>query len=138
MVAYSFAPQFIEPVATLNKLQTVRGFRKRHALPGEAIQLYTAMRTKFCRKLVTPDPICRDVRHIRIALDTAHPLLISAIVVEGVALDDEEIEEFAEADGFGALLFDGWARRRMGQFWFKHHQWNIFEGVVIRWTTQNG
>lgn len=133
MVAYSFAPQFVEPVSTLRKLQTVRRPRKRHALPGEPVQLYTAMRTRHCRKLVMPDPVCLDVRHIRIEISTGSPLLITSIDIEGVPLTDDEIENFAVADGFGAELFDGWARRRMGDFWVKHHPWNRFEGVVIRW-----
>lgn len=133
MVAYSFAPQFVEPVSTLQKRQTVRGNRKRHARPGEAIQLYAGMRTKYCRKLVTPDPICVDVRDISIAVSIQHPLLIASIEIAHVPLDDQEIENFAVADGFGGALAEGFARRRMGEFWLKHHPWNGFVGVVIRW-----
>lgn len=138
MVAYSFAPQFIEAVSTLRKRQTVRGLRKRHAVQGEGIQLYTAMRTKFCRKLVTPDPLCLDVRHIRIDLNSGHPALIAGIAIEGVPLSDADIEDFAVADGFGSALADGFARQRMGQFWLRHHEWNAFEGVVIRWEPRHG
>ena len=138
MVAYSFAPQFIEPVCTLKKRQTVRGLRKRHAQPGEAIQLYTAMRTRHCRKLVTPDPVCLDVRHIRIDLNTKHGLLIAGISIEGVALDDDDIERFAVADGFGSALSEGFARQRMGEFWVSRYEWAAFEGVVIRWEPRVG
>lgn len=133
MVAYSFAPQFVEPVSTLKKRQTVRGNRKRHALPGEPVQLYAGMRTKYCRKLLTPDPICLDVRHISIGLDSRSTLLISSIEIEGVPLDFDEIEAFAVADGFGGPLAGGFARRRMGQFWLSKYEWARFDGVVIRW-----
>jgi hypothetical protein len=91
------------------------------------------MRTKHCRKLVAADPICTDVRHISIGFDTRSPLIIASIEIEGVALDDAEIEAFAVADGFGGALADGFARRRMGSFWMKQYPWATFEGVVIRW-----
>ncbi len=133
MVAYSFAPQFVEAVSTLKKRQTVRGDRPRHARAGEPVQLYTAMRTKQCRKIVTPDPVCVDVRQIRIDLDSRSPLLITAIEIEGRSLNDREIEEFAVADGFGSSLAVGFARRRMGEFWVRNHSWSAFIGWVIRW-----
>jgi len=138
MVAYSFMAQFAEPIVTLQKLQTVRGNRKRHARPGEPMQLYTAMRTRQCRKLLNVDPICRDVRDIMIGLNSRHPLLIEAISIDGMALDDSEIEDFAVADGFGGALAEGFARRRMGEFWVRHHEWNRFQGVVLRWTPTIG
>jgi hypothetical protein len=133
MVAYSFKARFAEPIVSGEKRQTVRGERRRHARPGEAVQLYTAMRTKLCRKLLTPDPICIDVRHIEIGIESRHPNIITDIVIDGVALNDQEIEAFAIADGFGSALAAGFARRRMGGFWLRHHEWNAFKGVVIRW-----
>lgn len=45
MVAYSFRPQFIAPIQSGAKRQTVRGLRKRHAHVGELVQLYTARRS---------------------------------------------------------------------------------------------
>lgn len=133
MVAYSFKPQFVEPIATLTKRQTVRSERKRHARPGEPIQLYTAMRTRHCRKILSADPICLDVRPIRIHLDSLNPHLISSIHINEIPLDDAEIEAFAVADGFNGALAHGFARRRMGEFWLQNHDWNGFVGVVIRW-----
>ncbi len=55
----------------------------------------------------------------RSALDSRSPLIIASIEIEGVALDDAEIEAFAVADGFGGALADGFARRRMGAFWIE-------------------
>lgn len=133
MVAYSFRPQFAEPIVALQKRQTVRGHRARHARPGEAMQLYTGMRTKQCRKLLAIDPVCLDVREVVIGLNSRHPLLIDAISIDGIAQDDAQIEAFAVADGFGGALAEGFARRRMGEFWVRHHDWSRFHGVVLRW-----
>ncbi|AJP73146.1 hypothetical protein [Sphingomonas hengshuiensis] len=131
MVAYSFAPMFAEAVASLAKRQTVRAFRKRHARPGEALQLYTSMRTRSCRKLLAVDPVCVDLRHILIAHGALQPLFIS---IEGRDLDRDEIEAFAIADGFGGGAEpDGLAADRMADFWLRHHGAESFGGVVIRW-----
>lgn len=133
MVAYSFRPQFAESIERKIKRQTVRGERNRHARPGEAMQLYTAMRTKHCRKLLTPDPICLDVRHVAITIESMRSEIITSIEIEGISLNPDEIEAFAVADGFGSALADGFARRRMGEFWLRYHEWMTFIGVVIRW-----
>ncbi|MGB3317482.1 MAG: hypothetical protein WBA75_00455 [Sphingopyxis granuli] len=133
MVAYSFKAQFAEPIVAGTKRQTVRGDRRRHARAGEAVQLYTAMRTKHCRKILTPDPICVDVRAIEIGISASDPMIIAECAIDGIRLSDEEIEAFAVADGFSGALADGFARRRMGEFWLQNHEWNAFKGVVIRW-----
>lgn len=136
MVAYSFKPQFEEPIATLAKRQTVRGHRRRHARVGEPMQLYCGMRTRHCRKILTPDPVCTALLTIRIDLDKRHPEMIVAMQIDGGWLSDAEIEDFAVADGFGSGLADGFARRRMGEFWIEEHDWNGFMGALIRWEPQ--
>lgn len=136
MVAYSFAPQFVDPIQARTKLQTVRGNRRRHARPGEAVQLYTGMRTKQCRKIIDFDPICVGLTDIRIIVDPAHSLLISDMAIDGHYRTVDEMEAFARADGFAADA-EASALRRMGEFWVKAH--NIkgdffrFDGVCIRW-----
>lgn len=136
MVAYSFAPQFVEPIASQHKCQTVRGLRKRHARVGERIQLYTAMRTRHCRKIIEADPLCIAVDDIWMWIEYRSPELVKAISINSVPLCDDEIEAFAVADGFGGALVDGFARRRMGAFWVEKHLDGAlgmeFEGVVIR------
>lgn len=131
MVAYSFSPQFREAVATLAKRQTVRAHRKRHARPGEALQLYTAMRTKQCRKLVDVDPICTRVRPIKI-LTTANPLLGCVITLDGEVLSAPEAEAFARSDGFVPAANKP-AARAMAAFWIERHGASLFSGVVIEW-----
>jgi hypothetical protein len=141
MVAYSFAPQFVAPIEARTKLQTVRGHRPRHARVGEPIQLYTGMRTKQCRKLIDPDPTCIRVWDIRIAVDAAERCLIGAITLDGALLTRDEMEAFAQSDGF-VVDDDAPALRRMGEFWLKAHarlgQEFVFDGVCIRWGWPHG
>lgn len=141
MVAYSFAPQFIEPIHARTKLQTVRANRRRHARVGEAIQLYTAMRTKQCRKIVDVDPVCIRLWDIRIAVDASERRVIGAISLDGALLDRDEMEAFAQSDGFAADA-DSSALRRMGEFWLKAHAHLgpdfLFDGVCIRWGWPHG
>lgn len=132
MVAYSFQAQFADSIADLTKRQTVRGYRKRHARPGEALQLYTGMRTKYCRKILPVDPVCLDLRHIVLAF--AADDAVSQIELDGRMLCRDEVEAFAAADGFGPV--DGSARLRMGRFWNRAERLNSWAGVVVRWTPQ--
>ncbi|MFW5497739.1 MULTISPECIES: hypothetical protein [unclassified Maridesulfovibrio] len=122
MVAYSFKLQFAEDVESGKKKQTIRADRKRHARPGEAVQLYTGMRTKKCRKLVDPDPICTAVRDIEIAsiYDFAD------VRVAGVNLvGAERLTAFALADGFDSI--DEFVA------FFKKEHGLPFRGVLVEW-----
>jgi hypothetical protein len=149
MVAYSFAPEFRPQVAALIKRQTVRAHRKRHARPGEPVQLYAGMRTKHCRKLVDTDPLCTAVRPIEIHLNNLIDELVASIAIDGRPLNRDEIEAFAVADGFSPEVFE-WsdtrrralgrdlqalrtARANMGLFWLLTHGECRFEGVVVTW-----
>lgn len=129
MVAYSFQTQFAAPIAALEKRQTVRGYRKRHARPGELVQLFTGMRTKHCRKILAADPVCVDVRHVLLAF--AADDAVSQIELDGRLLCGDEVEAFAAADGFGPA--DGEARLRMGRFWNRSGPICSWAGVVIYW-----
>lgn len=58
MPAYNFQKQFAPLVESGQKRQTIRAIgKRRHARPGESLQLYTGQRTKACRKLISPDPV---------------------------------------------------------------------------------
>ena len=131
MVAYSFKKQFIPMIETGEKRQTVRADRRRHARPGEAVQLYFGMRTKQCRKILTPDPICERLGKINIWVDSVM-LACCTILVDGEVLDDQQVEQFAWADGFRKYQ-DKSAYEMMMQFWFNEHGPGWFDGVVIYW-----
>ena len=65
MPAYNFQKQFAPLVESGQKRQTIRAIgKRRHARPGESLQLYTGQRTKACRKLISPDPECVSVQAV--------------------------------------------------------------------------
>lgn len=142
MVAYSFNKIFVPQVEGLTKRQTVRAHRKRHARLDEPVQLYTGMRTRHCRKLVSPDPICSKVDHIALEILAQS---LRWIEINGIRLRDKELEDFAVADGFApswhadnlprGYTFKGgvMARDLMAIYWAEVHGAGVFEGAVIYW-----
>ena len=131
MVAYSFKKRFGPPILAGTKAQTIRADRKRHARPGEELQLYTGMRTKHCKLLGRPT--CVDVVPVRLGFHRIFgPLNFYA---GGAHLSVDEMEAFARADGFGE---SGFAVLDMAAFWFATHLPEAdaidFHGVLIRWT----
>lgn len=145
MVGYNFQPLFEPQIRNLSKRQTVRAPRQRHARPGEPIQLFCDQRSRHCRKLVSPDPICVRVRSIEIHV--SEMIGIASITIEGIPLHRDEIELFARADGFspdslqglrvdGHLINGKTARNNMGRFWLYKHGAGRFEGVIIQWEPQ--
>lgn len=143
MVAYGFKKQFIEPILSglgnyewidgqipRPKLQTIRAIgKRRHARPGETIQLYTAMRTKQCRKL--GEARCVSVQNIRIMLHAAW----IKVGTDAPISDPEELADFARRDGFAdwGEIFD---------FWQKEHgelaRLGPWVGVLIKWEPIHG
>lgn len=107
MVAYNFKAEFANAVTAGRKLQTIRAPRAtRHARPGEPIQLYTGMRTKACRKLLTPDPKCVAVLPVEISGN--------GLLLDGVRLFGDQLTAFAIADGFPTVeAFEAFFKRRM-------------------------
>lgn len=137
MVAYGFKAFFAPQIEAGVKRQTVRSERKRHARPGEAIQLYQGMRTRQCRKLI-PDPPCTAVDRILIV---RAGMEIVDIEINGMRLTVDEIEDFAASDGLALThvshvpgLGHRYARFNMGTFWAKNHpDVTAFQGVAIHW-----
>jgi len=140
MVAYSFKARFAEPIIALTKRQTIRANgKRRHARPGETLQLYTAMRTKQCRKLIKTDPICESVTPVRLSFSLECGPLI--FVVGDHQLSCQEMDELAEADGFDGSNTGFNAVMDMTAFWFENHGKGKdlieFEGVLIKWRPVN-
>lgn len=122
MVAYSFKARFAPPIQAGTKRQTIRADRKRHARPGEEVQLYTGMRTRSCR--LVGRATCTAVRRVRIEIGE-----VSLVQVDGVHIYD--LDAFARSDGF-----EGWAD--MVAFWRSEHPTSdadrlSFSGVMIEW-----
>ena len=98
MVAYSFKKRFADLIVDGRKCQTIRAHRRRHALPGERVQLYVGMRTKQCRKIID-DPLCLKVANIGIWVPTK--LEPAAIIQDGKR--SYVTTDFAVADGFESV-----------------------------------
>lgn len=147
MVAYGFKPFFSSQIESGSKRQTVRRDRPRHARPGERVQLYQGMRTKYCRKIV-PDVVCTSVLPIEIAISDLLDELVASIIVDGIHLRRDEVEAFARLDGFApellgekfpAKLSGRSARETMGRFWIANHPGvTKFTGVLITWQSEAG
>lgn len=73
MVAYNFQSRFAGPIKRGEKSHTIRkNGKRRHARPGEPLQLYTGMRTKSCKKIIVKDPVCVFCKTIRIYIGDIH------------------------------------------------------------------
>jgi hypothetical protein len=118
MVAYSFKAQFAPLVESRAKRQTIRALGKRRPpWPGESLQLYTGMRTKACRKLVSPDPICIS----------AEPVQITA---EGIKLGDRWLNQAEQAQ---MAVADGFENLTSFYDFFRQTHGLPFQGFLIKW-----
>lgn len=125
MVAYSFKKRFADAVESGAKSQTIRAPRKRHARPGELVQLYTGMRTKQCRRLGYD--VCKDVLAIDLDFSSDTITLEDSSVIKRRS----QLDELAQRDGFA-----DWDE--MKSFWPNA---TFFSGVLIMWEpilTDNG
>ena len=123
MVAYSFQQQFVAPIQDGRKCGTIRKIGgKRHARPGETIQLYTDLRTKYALCFGLCD--CQAINRVALDLDFGRVEFIDT----GTAITTgPELDHFAAADGFA-----NW--RELVAFWAKHHAGTrVFVGIQIRW-----
>lgn len=117
MVAFNFSPQFADAVAAGKKLQTIRSTKR--AKPGDRLQLYTGQRTRACRKLVDPDPICVLVDYVGIRPDY--------LTLGDTRKHLGDADDFARRDGFKD--YDDmvtWFMARYGR--------PYFTGFVHAWT----
>jgi hypothetical protein len=103
MVAYNFQKAFAPLVESGQKRQTLRFPRRRDARPGEPIQLFTAQRTRYCRKLIDPDPICLEVSPVTLRTCTTDPETAPEgfqVLRKETPLNLEQLTQFCQADGF--------------------------------------
>jgi hypothetical protein len=141
MVAYSYKARFVAPIAVglgieiprwpnlvipaglkiLPKRQTIRALGlRRHARPGETLQLYYAMRTKQCRKI--GDARCTSTHSLTIDVRD-HSM---STRLDGAHISGGYLRDFAMSDGFAHA-------EDMLEFWKAEHGLGKFEGVLIRW-----
>ena len=125
MVAYGFKPMFAPKILDGTKRQTIRAVgKRRHARPGEELQLYTGMRTRQCKLIARVT--CEDTQPIKIVFSSfgvSEKILINGKEIYG----EPALDEFAKRDGFPRWL-------HMRAFWKEQHgDINEFEGVLITW-----
>lgn len=139
MVAYSFKRRFVAPIRTglgdqqfvvdekcgagcllpvLPKRQTIRADRKRHARPGEELQLYCGKRTKQCFLIGRARCICIEPIRFLIRND--------ALTFDRFDKQVKISDAFARQDGFADA-------KEMHDFWRKEHGLGVWHGVLIRW-----
>ncbi|MFL5044909.1 MAG: hypothetical protein ACJ8FU_08280 [Xanthobacteraceae bacterium] len=125
MVAYSFQPCFVQPILDGAKRQTIRADRRRHARPGEELQLYTGMRTKHCKLIARKT--CLNVLPVMLWLMDGKVFIGGALGTYYGDGFDKTLDSFARLDGFSS-----WTE--LTAFWAKHFPGaNKFSGVLITW-----
>lgn len=131
MVAYSCQARFEAPILARRKGGTIRNEgKRRHARPGEEIQLYVAMRTRACRLIARAT--CTDVMPIMITI-TSYGLKPFVSIGPDFAESIPDLETFAQGDGFC-----DWAD--LEAFWRKTHReacLGPWEGLWIRWDVES-
>lgn len=153
MVAYSYKRRFIVPImvglglplrpedismaiadgAPLDrpKRQTIRANgKRRHARPGETLQLYYAQRSpQHCRKIA--DSRCSEVLPVKIRF-AKHRRPNDSVLLPNHGYvnrgyEEGELDHFAVSDGFLS-----WEEMR--DFWRAEHPGvTDFDGVLVRW-----
>ena len=116
MVAFNFQERFAGLVASRIKKQTIR--QTKRAKPGDRIQLYAGMRTKKCRKLVDPDPVCTVVDYVSIRPEY--------LTLGDTRKHPGDADDFAVRDGFeGYDDMVEWFRETYGSPYFQGyvHAW---------------
>lgn len=134
MVAYSFQKRFVMPIrvglgeectGVRPKRQTIRAHgKRRHAMPGHVLQLYTGMRTQHCKLIGVA--MCTEVEAVRMEFD--HRLKTLAVRLGDCSpLSPAAVAQFALGDGFANV-------EDMAAFWRNEHPASPeFVGVLIRW-----
>ncbi len=134
MVAYSFKPRFVVPIraglgidappSVRPKRQTIRAVgKRRHARPGEQLQLYQGMRTREC--FLIGRAKCKSVHLIQI--DTRSLSNFGVRLDGGNWLRERDLLQFVQDDGFDDDA-------DMLAFWNKEHpNETLFDGVCVRW-----
>lgn len=127
MVAYSFKPSFVPLIEAGIKQQTIRLPRKRHARPGEALQLFQGPRMKPVR---IGGAICLSTSQVRLDFKADTVLINDFIEIQG----DEQLNAFATRDGFGDSRSGIAPWEFMGRWWsITHPDQPVFAGVLVDW-----
>lgn len=137
MGLYGFKKQFIGPILSGRKKQTIRGRRKHPDDPGDRMYLYQALRTKATKKIEQVECVLRQeitIRETLVAHDQYDLVALLAVKVEidGVELSISEKEALAKSDGFRDFM-------DMARFWIPRMRKKRplrslpFDGFIFHW-----
>lgn len=121
MPALNFMKRFVPSVEAGDKTHSIRAERLRPWKVGDALALYTGMRSKACRLLFRT--VVTKVEKIIIAI--VPDMETGLILIDGYQLQPDELETFAKRDGFRD-------HADMMTFWQKTHALP-FKGDIIHW-----
>jgi hypothetical protein len=110
---------FVDAVADGSKHFTIRQLRKKPIKKGEALQLYTGLRTKQARKL--RDAVCKNVWNIKIQNKKSEFLFW----LDNNQLSLKEVKGISNKIGFGSV--EEWIE------YFKEKYKFPFKGHLIEW-----
>ena len=117
MPAFNFKKEFADGVESGIKRQTIRKPRKTgNPEPGATLYLFTGMRTRACRRLLTIK--CKQVDEIRIA---GH----GSVFIDGHKLGIWELQKLVKDDGFTSVA-------AFFAFFQKNYGFP-FNGILIKW-----
>ena len=126
MPALNFQARFAPLVESGKKRQTIRALRKHPIRAGEQLYLFTGMRTKSCRRLLTA--VCTRAAKISItatSITIEWPSSVPHCVNRQWESRPSALESFAIADGFR-----DWSELIS---WFKATHGLPFQGHLIEW-----
>ena len=108
------------------KRQTIRAHgKRRHARPGDELQLYCGMRTKGC--FLIGRARCVAVENLTLWHGTGDLKLDLTVMLGGKLLGPRQLAAFARGDGFTDAA-------DMARFWNEEHGARAkWQGIVVRW-----
>lgn len=116
MPALNFKKQFIDKIINGEKSQTIRAERKKPIKKGDHLYLYTAMRTKQCKKI--GEATCSQI--YKIYINT-----YGEIFINDNMLSEGQAKQLAIADGFDT------GEEMVA--WFRNTHGLPFSGHIIYW-----
>lgn len=120
MVAYNFKREFMRAIRDDKKRSTIRpNGKRRHARPGERVQLYTGMRTKHCQLL--HDRECLKAEPIDFEITASGN--IRRLHIDGQPFS---VDKLAKQEGFESA-------HAMGAWFHDQYGPDDFQGTIIVW-----
>jgi hypothetical protein len=127
MGLYNFKKRFVPFIESGEKTHTIRAKRKYPSKAGDMLYLYEGLRTKRARRiLLTKCVRVDDIEIFVTGWNKRIPEPKAVIWIGGLKLSEDEIEAFAQRDGFESFA-------DMMKFWQDDRREFPLRGDVIHW-----